>query len=141
MLKIMNILRERVWQQWHLKYQKIHAGIDTTAETIYGNQQEYSKLVFFQFPDSIFFFLNFSPHYFPVGFHHGDCFSFIALDFHRLNSTRISINFVSFQVFIVNKFLCRFRYLLQINFKTHHRIRWKWPFAHFQYAVGQGIDA
>ncbi|UCG65303.1 MAG: hypothetical protein JSW12_22410 [Deltaproteobacteria bacterium] len=39
LLKIMSILRERVWQQCHLKYQKIHASIDTTAETIYGNQQ------------------------------------------------------------------------------------------------------
>jgi len=56
-LKVMSILRERVWQQWHLKYQKIHAGIDTTAETIYSNQQECSTLVSFQFS-------------FPSIFHH-----------------------------------------------------------------------
>jgi hypothetical protein len=38
-VKIMSILRERVWQQCQLKYQKIHISADTTAETIYGNQQ------------------------------------------------------------------------------------------------------
>jgi hypothetical protein len=38
-LKIMSFLRERVWQQCALKYKRIHLSIDTTVETIYGNQQ------------------------------------------------------------------------------------------------------
>ncbi|MHC4638764.1 MAG: IS1380 family transposase [Planctomycetota bacterium] len=38
-LKITAILRERLWQQCQLKYSKIHVSVDTTAETIYGNQQ------------------------------------------------------------------------------------------------------
>jgi len=38
-LKIMNVLRERVWQQCRLQYKKIHVSADTTVETIYGNQQ------------------------------------------------------------------------------------------------------
>ena len=38
-LNIMKILRERVWQQCGLTYTKIHISIDTTVETIYGNQQ------------------------------------------------------------------------------------------------------
>lgn len=38
-LKIMSIIRERVWQQCSLTYQKIHVSVDTTVETIYGNQQ------------------------------------------------------------------------------------------------------
>jgi hypothetical protein len=38
-LKIMSILRERVWQQCGFIYSKIHISIDTTVETIYGNQQ------------------------------------------------------------------------------------------------------
>jgi hypothetical protein len=38
-LKIMAILRERVWQQCALNYQKIHISADTTANTVYGNQQ------------------------------------------------------------------------------------------------------
>ena len=38
-LKIMGILRERVWQQCGLCYQKIHVNVDTTVETIYGDQQ------------------------------------------------------------------------------------------------------
>lgn len=38
-LNIMSILRERVWQQCHLKYQKIHVSADTTVDTVYGNQQ------------------------------------------------------------------------------------------------------
>jgi len=38
-LKIKRILRERVWQQCGLIYQKIHLSIDTTVETLYGNQQ------------------------------------------------------------------------------------------------------
>ncbi len=39
MLKIMSVLRERVWQQCGLKYRKIHVSLDTTVETLYGNQQ------------------------------------------------------------------------------------------------------
>jgi hypothetical protein len=39
LLKIMSILRERVWQQCRLNYSKIHIDIDTTVETLYGNQQ------------------------------------------------------------------------------------------------------
>jgi hypothetical protein len=38
-LKLMSVLRERVWQQCGLKYQKIHVSMDTTVETLYGNQQ------------------------------------------------------------------------------------------------------
>ena len=38
-VNIMSILRERIWQQCHLKYQKIHVSADTTADTVYGNQQ------------------------------------------------------------------------------------------------------
>jgi len=38
-LNIMRILRERVWQQCDLAYTKIHISIDTTVETLYGNQQ------------------------------------------------------------------------------------------------------
>jgi nitroreductase len=38
-VNIMSVLRERVWQQCQLKYQKIHVSADTTAKTIYGNQQ------------------------------------------------------------------------------------------------------
>jgi hypothetical protein len=39
MLKIIGVLRERVWQQCGLKYRKIHVSMDTTVETLYGNQQ------------------------------------------------------------------------------------------------------
>ena len=39
LVNIMSIVRERVWQQCHLKYQKIHVSADTTADTVYGNQQ------------------------------------------------------------------------------------------------------
>ena len=38
-LKIMSVLRERIWQLCGLQYQKIHLSGDTTVETIYGNQQ------------------------------------------------------------------------------------------------------
>lgn len=38
-LKLMSILRERVWQQLGLNYQRICIDIDTTVETLYGNQQ------------------------------------------------------------------------------------------------------
>jgi len=39
LLKIMSILRERVWQQLGLNYYRICIDIDTTVETLYGNQQ------------------------------------------------------------------------------------------------------
>jgi len=39
LLKLMSILRERVWQQLGLNYYRICIDIDTTVETIYGNQQ------------------------------------------------------------------------------------------------------
>jgi len=38
-LKIMAVLRERVWQLCGLSYEEIHLSTDTTVETIYGNQQ------------------------------------------------------------------------------------------------------
>jgi hypothetical protein len=39
LITVMNILRERVWQQLGLNYIKINVDIDTTVKTIYGNQQ------------------------------------------------------------------------------------------------------
>jgi hypothetical protein len=39
LITVMNILRERVWKQLGLNYIRINADIDTTVETIYGNQQ------------------------------------------------------------------------------------------------------
>ena len=39
LLWVMAVLRERVWQQCKLSYELIHLDIDTTVETIYGNQQ------------------------------------------------------------------------------------------------------
>jgi hypothetical protein len=39
LLKLMSILRERVWQQLGLNYYRICVDIDTTVETLYGNQQ------------------------------------------------------------------------------------------------------
>lgn len=39
LLNIMSVLRERVWQQCGLSYSRIDIDIDTTVETIYGNQQ------------------------------------------------------------------------------------------------------
>jgi hypothetical protein len=39
LLKIMAVMRERVWQLCGLSYEKIHLSTDTTVETIYGNQQ------------------------------------------------------------------------------------------------------
>ncbi len=38
-LKIMSVLRERVWQLCGLTYQVIHLSTDTTVETLYGHQQ------------------------------------------------------------------------------------------------------
>ena len=39
LLKLMSLLRERVWQQLDLNYSRICVDIDTTVETLYGNQQ------------------------------------------------------------------------------------------------------
>jgi hypothetical protein len=38
-IKVMSILRERVWQLCGLEYFKIRISIDTTVETLFGNQQ------------------------------------------------------------------------------------------------------
>ena len=38
-LKIMSVLRERVWQLCNLTYETIHLSTDTTVETLYGHQQ------------------------------------------------------------------------------------------------------
>jgi len=38
-LNTIRVLRERLWQQCHLEYQKIHVSLDTTVETLYGDQQ------------------------------------------------------------------------------------------------------
>jgi hypothetical protein len=38
-LKIMSVLRERVWQLCELTYETIHLSTDTTVETLYGHQQ------------------------------------------------------------------------------------------------------
>jgi hypothetical protein len=39
LLMVMSALRERVWHLCELGYETIHIDIDTTVETIYGNQQ------------------------------------------------------------------------------------------------------
>lgn len=39
LLNIMSVLRERVWLSYGLEYKKIHLSIDTTVETLFGNQQ------------------------------------------------------------------------------------------------------
>jgi hypothetical protein len=39
LLNVMSVLRERVWQQCGLRYERIHVNIDTTVETLYGHQQ------------------------------------------------------------------------------------------------------
>jgi hypothetical protein len=39
LLDVMSALRERVWQLCDISYRSIHLNIDTTVETIYGNQQ------------------------------------------------------------------------------------------------------
>jgi len=39
LLKVMRILRERVWQLCDLQYAQIRINIDTTVKTVYGNQQ------------------------------------------------------------------------------------------------------
>ena len=38
-LNMMSILRERLWQLCAINYRKIHLDIDTTVETVFGNQQ------------------------------------------------------------------------------------------------------
>jgi hypothetical protein len=38
-LKITSSLRERVWQLCEIEYYRIRTSIDTTVETIFGNQQ------------------------------------------------------------------------------------------------------
>ena len=38
-LKIMSVMRERVWQLCGLELQKVHLSTDTTVETLYGKQQ------------------------------------------------------------------------------------------------------
>ena len=38
-LKIMSIVRERVWQLIGFQFYKIHVSVDTTVETLYGHQQ------------------------------------------------------------------------------------------------------
>ncbi|MCF6149232.1 MAG: hypothetical protein E3K37_11315 [Candidatus Kuenenia sp.] len=42
-MMVMSALRERVWHLCELCYEMIHINIDTTVETIYGNQQGGSK--------------------------------------------------------------------------------------------------
>lgn len=39
LLRVMGILRERVWQLCDLQYRQIRVDIDTTVKTVYGNQQ------------------------------------------------------------------------------------------------------
>lgn len=39
LIKLMGVLRERVWKQLGIDYYRICIDIDTTVETIYGNQQ------------------------------------------------------------------------------------------------------
>ena len=39
LLKVMSILRERVWQLCDIQLYQIRVNIDTTVETVYGNQQ------------------------------------------------------------------------------------------------------
>ena len=39
LVRTMAAIRERFWQQCHLKYRKIHVSLDTTVETLYGEQQ------------------------------------------------------------------------------------------------------
>jgi hypothetical protein len=39
LIKVGSVLRERAWQICALNHKRIHISIDTTAETLYGNQQ------------------------------------------------------------------------------------------------------
>lgn len=43
LLNVMSALRERVWHLCKRSYETIHIDIDTTVETIYGNQQGVAK--------------------------------------------------------------------------------------------------
>jgi len=38
-LKIMSVMRERVWQLCGLEHEQVHVSADTSVETLYGNQQ------------------------------------------------------------------------------------------------------
>lgn len=38
-VKMGSVLRERAWHLCVLKYRRVHLSVDTTAETVYGNQQ------------------------------------------------------------------------------------------------------
>jgi hypothetical protein len=49
-LKIMSTLRERVWQLREIEYYRIRISIDTTVETIFGNQQGGRKRAQYQIP-------------------------------------------------------------------------------------------
>ena len=39
LLHVMAMMRERLWQQFGFSYRRIHVSLDTTVETIYGDQQ------------------------------------------------------------------------------------------------------
>jgi hypothetical protein len=39
LIKVMRILRERAWCQIGIRHEKVHVDIDTTVETVFGNQQ------------------------------------------------------------------------------------------------------
>ena len=39
LLNVMAVMRERLWQQCGFSYRRIHVSLDTTVETIYGDQQ------------------------------------------------------------------------------------------------------
>ena len=43
LLRIIYMLRERLWQQCGLCYERIHVSADTTVETVYGSQQGIRK--------------------------------------------------------------------------------------------------
>ena len=50
----MSILRERVWQLCALNYDRVHLSIDTTVETLYGDQQGGPKGTHLDFPPVAF---------------------------------------------------------------------------------------
>jgi hypothetical protein len=39
LLNVMAVMRERLWQQCGFSYRRIHVSLDTTVETVYGDQQ------------------------------------------------------------------------------------------------------
>ena len=43
LLNVMRMLRERVWQVCGINYKKVKVSIDTTVETVYGDQQGVRK--------------------------------------------------------------------------------------------------